>query len=340
MIEFGSDFHSCAAGFISDKCGLDRLGDYRLYACGRHALDVLIAYGGWKRIWIPAYFCYEIIEHLERIGVAVALYDDYPEKNDDMVVLSLPYEDGDVLLRMNFFGLRYVCSNKNIPVPVIEDHSHGVTTDWALKSDADWCVASLRKTIPLAIGGVLWSPKGHILPSQIEATDECEALSTMRYEAMDMKGKYLLYGGNKNDYRSKFLDTEEGLEGLDVSGLDNRSRDILEHFDIDLWTEKKVENWWYGLNRLKSYIKVLEPERMNNAKPFSLVLLTNSGEDREKLRMKLINNSVFPAVLWRMPINNGFTEAESIADRMLSIHCDGRYSVDDIEHICRVILEG
>ena len=121
-----------------------------MYATGRHALcDLLLLHPMWKRIWVPEYFCYDVIEAIEKTGLSVAFYNDNPISKDDKNILQInqSFKSGDVLLRMNYFGLRGFRSNKHISIPVIEDHSHDLLGEWALKSDADWCVASLRRNV-------------------------------------------------------------------------------------------------------------------------------------------------------------------------------------------------
>jgi hypothetical protein len=66
---------------------------------------------------------------------------------------------------MNYFGLR-TPPDLELPegVEVLEDHSHDPVSAWAEQSSADFCLASLRKTLPINDGGALWSPVGHRLP--------------------------------------------------------------------------------------------------------------------------------------------------------------------------------
>ena len=235
MKEFGSDFHLCDSNFRVDFNQLDMIGDTRFYACGRHAIEAIIKQEKWKRIWMPTYFCYEVIGYIRSTGIEVMLYDDYPlNENDDIIVRSLPFQEGDVLFRTDYFGLRKWRTNKDIRIPVIEDHTHGLTSDWTIKSDADWCIASLRKTLPLAAGGMLWSPKGKKLPDTIKPTAECKEMAIERYEAMNMKAKYLktVYPTKeedteaKNDFREKFVDSEERIDHRKLSGIDMKSKEI------------------------------------------------------------------------------------------------------------------
>lgn len=74
-------------------------------------------------------------------------------------------------------------------------------------------------------------------------------------------------------------------------------------------------------------MKILQPEK-NTFNPFSLVLLFKSKEVRDKMRDILINRqTVFPAILWKIPEMQN-SESVDFANRMLSIHCDGRYDKD------------
>ena len=335
--EYGSDFHRCDHDFRGASNFIDVMGCTRMYACGRHAIDAIIKHGGWKRIWVPAYFCYEVIGHLME-QFEVVLYDDSPlNTKDDEVVRELPYKEGDVLLRTDYFGLRKWRTNKGIRVPVIEDHTHGLTTDWALRSDADYCIASLRKSLPVAAGGILWSPKGKQLPDGIKASEECEKMAEIRYQAMAMKAEYLKKGGDKDAFRKKYIDSEEQIDKLMLSGIDHESEEITKALNVKMWTDLKADNWYLCRKLLDKRFKVMEPESGKIVQPFSLVLLMDSAEERERLRRYMIQHQIYPAILWRMPEDSNFEEAKDFSERMLSVHCDIRYSRKDITEMCNII---
>ena len=336
MIEFGSDFHKCDDNFKGSSILFDKIGNANLYSCGRHAIQAIISQEKWKRIWMPAYFCYTVIEFIKNLGIEVIFYNDHPlSNNDNIVVRQLPYKNGDVLFRTDYFGLRDFRTNKGISVPVIEDHTHGLITNWCLNSDADWCVASLRKILPIASGGILWSPKKLQLPPNITATEECENMATLRYEAMSLKANYLINGGNKENFRCKYTNTEEQIDNLKYSGIDKLSKNISENLNIEKWTATKLENWNKAVSLLNN-IQVLCIEN-DASQAFSLVLLAKSKEERDQLRNYLIQKSVYPAILWKVPEDTQFAEAKEFSDRMLSVHCDARYNISDIEQLCNII---
>ncbi len=337
MIEFGSDYHRCDAAYQGQNNLGTILHTPQYYASGRMALIAIAQHEGWNRLWIPAYFCHEIIDTW-RHYINVCLYDDYPlEENDEDVVRGLPYAQGDALLRMNFFGLRSKRTNAGISVPVVEDHSHALCSNWALNSDADWCIASLRKSLPLAFGGVLWSPKGLDLPVAPTHNARCNQLAAERYQAMEMKAQYLLdEEGNKNLFRAKYIASEQGLDCItSVAAIDSESALILRELDIMQWNNQKKHNWQIACDRLQK-LEIIG-RRGQGLMPFSIILSMSDNESRNKIRTYLIEHAIFPATLWNIPEEVPYTRCKNFSKRMLSIHCDARYTEQDITKMCEII---
>ena len=336
MLEFGSDFH-CVDGFSAEDVRHSWDTPFLFLADGRQAIAILLEEKQWKRIWIPEYFCYEVVDSIRATGIEVAFYEDYPCGDDEAALQTIKFEDGDVLLRMNYFGLRGWRDSASLPVPVIEDHSHAPLGEWARKSNADWCVASLRKTLPVAEGGALWSPKGHPLPTTPELTRENQSLASLRWEAMREKSDYL--SGKiieKSSFRNKFLATEDSFESLAPSRIDDESLHVLDRFDFQSWFRRKQENWQV-LSTIKSdRFKTLVSEP--GGEHFSFTILCDTALTRDKLRARLIERCVYPAVLWPLP-DECPPAARDMSSRMLSIHCDARYSLSDMERLKNIIEE-
>lgn len=340
MKEFGSDFHAIKDYQFpySDKNSLFK-GVWP-FSDGRMGLIALIRSEGWKRLWVPEYFCYEVIASVEEMtGIEIACYQDYPLCSDDQSEVSnLPFKDGDALLRMNFFGTRGYRSNKDIPVPVIEDHSHDLTGDWAANSDADWCISSLRKTLPIAGGGIVWSPKGHAIKGDLATSDECEKMMGLRWKAMDMKADYLKGEDvSKDSFRQLYVESEEWFEKADVCGIDERSRKTVDKLDVTAWNEAKQRNWRLLNDLLGSSFFVLQPEN-SKCNMFSFAILANDAKDRQRIRKNLIERQVYPAILWQVP-ESVSKESREVSERVLSIHCDGRYEETDIRQLADIIYD-
>ena len=339
MKEFGSDFHLVEGVFQGGESLLGFYPKAVLFANGRHALETVLRQGRYARIWLPDYFCYEVVGHVRRMGVEVAFYPDCPlESDDDRIIRGLPFRRGDVLLRVNYFGWRGRRDSAGIPVPVIEDHSHDLLGEWANGSNADWCVASLRKTLPLPEGGILWSPRGNSL-EQPESTEENEGCSRERLEGMRLKRDYLR--GKKVDkgvFREMFLRTEEELGRLALSGLSAESLRMLGELDVVGWYRRKKENWECLVKGMETKAELSMIEKGELDTPFSFVIRLGSRGERDRVRGRLIEERVYPAVLWDVPDTAG-AEARSFSGRMLSIHCDGRYAPEDMGELRSRLLK-
>lgn len=340
MIEFGSDFHKCDNEFGANIYEFRNtlVSEIIYYANGRNAIKSLIEEHRWTRIWMPVYYCYEVVNYIISTGIKVLFYNDYPlAANDDEIIKKLAFEEGDVLLRINYFGLRNFRTNVDIPVPVIEDHTHSLISDWCIKSDADWCVASIRKTVPVAAGGILWSPMNHSLPKQLSPSPECENMANVRYTAMNLKANYLRDGGSKEEFRAKYLFSEEIIESLAISGMDMRSLEIIRKFDIDKWFKIKKENWHLIQGEICHKFDIVRSVDTGDMYQFSLIILCKSNDERELLRRYLIRNNVYPAILWEIPKDSGCRKAIDFSERMLSIHCDARYGYEDAIQLSKIL---
>lgn len=335
MIEFGSDFH-IVENYKDGSPNSDFYGNSVLLADGRQAIGLLVYENGWSRIWMPEYFCYEVIDSIRKTGVKVDFYKDFPG-NDDEAIAWPEFHAGDVLLRMNYFGHRQFRNESGFPIPVIEDHSHSPFGHWAKNSNADWCVASLRKSLPIAEGGILWSPRGLRLSTAIEASDKNKELASIRWEAMLEKYHYLQGEAiNKDSFRQKYLLSEEMFDDLPISQIDEQSCNILNGFDFNGWYEQKKHNWQDLSGMQSERVKFIMPEK--DCESFSFIILCDTPETRDKLRTILIDRKVYPAILWPVP-SDVSSEVKDFSERMLSLHCDARYTKNDIYLLKNIIQQ-
>lgn len=339
MREFGSDFHYIDS-FNSGRAHItDVFRGATLLADGRMCIVVLIRQYGWKRLWMPDYFCYEVIDSIhEQTGIVIKLYADSPLCEGE--VKDLPFEDGDALLRMNFFGMRDFRSNKEINIPVVEDHSHDPFGHWALYSDADWCISSIRKTLPLPEGGMMWSPKGHQLKIELNESVENEEIARTRWEGMEMKSCYLKGEDvSKETFREKYTKTEPWFDTAEPVLIDERSRKLVtEQFDINLWLGAKRRNWQLLRSLIDKEHSQIMTVQHESCTMFSLVLLLQNKKKRDAVRKQLIASCVYPAILWEVS-DGASLQAKDFSQRMLSVHCDGRYSEEDIHQLSKILNE-
>jgi len=153
-IEFGSDFHLPELSGIISNPNYSLFDNLVLSSSGRAALFKLLErLGKWRRLWIPAYYCEDIILPLQhKYRGQLAFYEDAPLIADDNQFAEL-FEPGDVVVRVNYFGLRYLSDWHKAGVHQILDLTHAINYFFALSKDVK-AFASLRKTFPIPDGGI------------------------------------------------------------------------------------------------------------------------------------------------------------------------------------------
>lgn len=313
----------------------------------RDALRSLLEHGiaefGWRRLWVPAYYCQEVVASFLSTGLTVMAYPDGP--NERLDIQRIDAKAGDVVLLVDFFGLRSrpsLAGFDRTAVQIIEDHTHDPWSRWAWTSEADWCVASIRKVLPLPDGGVLWSPVGYRVPPSVPVSSEHALASQERFLGMLLKRLYLAgHPVDKATFRRLALSGESRMVASRLSGITGWSMSLLSTFPIDLWREQRRANHQLLGRELASvpWLKVLQPDESSMC-PFSLIILCDSQKRRNRVREGLIESAIYPATLWALdqPVIAGIGPNYSdFSKKMLSIHCDMRYSKDEMEYVAQVI---
>lgn len=346
--ESGSEYHWLPLSSDSTEPALPEKA--LQYSCGRTALTALLQFGivtkGWRRLWVPTYNCPDVINSILSTGIELVSYSDSP---CDKVVLPTNVKKGDVLFVVNFFGLKTASEYEEsleFGIPVIEDHSHDPWSQWAINSKADYVLVSIRKTLPVPDGGAIWSNIGSPMPEKSVS----EVLRSLSYvaktEAMLLKSIYLSEGNSsKQTYLDLFetakmaLNSETTLPKLQIAGISQLSKELLKHFPWRQWRELRIANYRYLLDKidLNSNIVCLATDNLNAAS-FSLVLIFADPGQRERARQCLIDKSIYPAIIWPLSMTDctwSDERAVDISQRMLSIHCDGRYGQQDMDRIAK-----
>ena len=99
MNEYGSDFQSITSSDFTSK-STTQFDSTQLYADGRHAIQALIAYKQWNRIWLPVYFCYDVVEAIESTGIKLMFYPDTPGIDDIAIIEELRFEKNDDMKKL------------------------------------------------------------------------------------------------------------------------------------------------------------------------------------------------------------------------------------------------
>jgi len=299
---------------------------------------------GWTTLWVPSYFCQTVLRDLEPEGIAVRAYGDSP-LDGEREPIRIENESRGAILTLNPFGLRSRMRPLDIDrsrMSVIEDHTHDPWSPLVQSSIADYCIASLRKTIPIPDGGILWSPQLLARPSPPLPTEERTGASAEKLAGMALKHLYLTGRvAEKTTFRELVLSGEERIASGEVSGMPFITRTLLTGFNAAEWRKRRSENYRVLIDALGGLpnLKPLSPSSAD-AVPFGAVLVLPSARCRTDLRQRLIESNVYPALLWSMesPAIDGIRPADlDLSRRSLFLHCDGRYGPKDMTRLAKIV---
>jgi hypothetical protein len=321
-------------------------GGSTLFGCGRDALRALIEHGrarfGWQRLWMPSYFCQEVVA-AAKTGIELATYLDAPGTVPDFGDVRV--RRGDAVFIANYFGLR----SSIVPpagAAIVEDHTHDPWSEWSLASVADFCLASLRKTLPVPAGALVWSPRQHELPPLRAVTAERASASSNKIAGMLLKRLYLADSAiSKEQFRALLIAGEEEMASGAISGIPALTEALLGVLPVQQWRVRRRRNHEAFMARFQSatpeVLQVLLPAGNEDTTPFSIILIVDQPARRDAIRQRLASRQIYPAVLW--PLEHveldGIPSAHiQLSRRLLSLHCDFRYTSADLERVADVLL--
>ena len=280
-----------------------------------------------KRILLPNFLCEVIVDVLLEYDVKIDFYNVGIDLEFQLPVTLLEY---DGLYLIKYFGstsesFRRALSKftKCIIVDdVFSPYPH------ILKRESSWfSYNSLRKISQIADFSLLYSNVPTIKVDKLILP----SFSSLKYEAKDLKSKFLTEGvGEEKGYLSLFINAERLLD--DSRGIYRASENsICEaiEFYSRLDSEKHIRKTNYDC--LKA---ILGPVAMDIEAEFYsfLPLLLNNRND---IRRKLMADNIFLAIHWPKCnlVNNQLSEC------ILSIPLDCRYGDDELQQLCASLIK-
>ncbi len=303
---------------------------------GRVALGLVVANGirhrGWQRLWVPSYFCEDVVDYLKGLDIALERYPCGPWGED----LHPDGKTGDVLLRVNYFGWGIPALSRPFAGEIIEDHTHDPGSGQS--STADFVIASLRKVLPIPEGGLCWSPVGHTLPASPPLASAHNAAVYARLSAMALKRAYLSGFGDeatKRLARNLELSTETRLLAGERSLSTDWTRLVLGCISLQRAATVRLRNHQalkLALEECKA-LRLLGPNECLT--PMVAVLDLGSRVIRDDVRAKLIESKIYPAVLWPLAAveSDILSSAAEYSSKVLMLHIDERYSISDFQFV-------
>ena len=314
------------------------------YALGRHAVEAVVEMERVRTLWLPDYFCHE---------VAVGW-----ESGSRCGRTRTTLGGRSLAGRRSRRAAATPCwrSTSSAPGPgtgwderraeedwlLVEDHSHDPFSPWALGSSADFAFSSLRKTLPVPDGGILWSPRELDLPPQPRGSAEG---SELKLAAMLLKGRYLEAGGGddlKERFRRLQVQGEEQLGRSPVAAASPAAREAVIGGAPLPWRVRRSDNAVHLLGLIAG-LEIAEPlfdEWPAGAAPLGVVLVFRSEDLRDRVRELLREAGVYCPIHWRIERPRLTSErVRDLSSRVLTIPTDWRYSDADMERVASILRE-
>jgi hypothetical protein len=306
--------------------------DARLLGTGRQALRALLSHGaqehGWDTVLVPSYYCDDVTQSIRRELPT----REYPATPGGTVELPSPGPT-QVVLAMATFGIPPTGLDDVPGDRLVVDVSHDPLAPWIGTLPDCWVTASLRKTLPLPDGGVVWHTgaerlpePGVIPPAHARATARMLTAMLMRQEYLD--GCDL----PKDEFRGHHAEAEAGYDDDRPGAISAYSRALLPLLPVHDMRAARLRN----IDALRRSLTPT-PRMAHLASTFGGILLFETPSLREAVRSALIRNDVYPAVIWPKPGPFGGEPDRDFSDRMLKVYADHRYSEADMRRVADLI---
>ena len=285
-----------------------------------------------RRLWLPAYLCPEIEVAVRDVAELVLYYPLDSELNPDGKFLVDELRAGDAVLGINYWGKPAAPSWSSALGDIkgviwIEDCAQTLDTGGAHFGDVR--IYSPRKMVGVPDGGVLVDRAGILRPPELEPLCSNTFMQPYIMRAADPEGR---------DHRTWYARFQEAEASMTPSNeaMCEATRERLEVIDAELLFGRRSKNYLFLFGELEDLALFSSPPV--NWVPFGFPLVT---ERHEELWTHLCEHRVFAARHWRglpSPADE-FERLHLLADSVLTIPCDQRYTVSDMARVAELVRE-
>lgn len=285
--------------------------------CARNCLLYLIQMKNITKIFFPKYICDSVYKQLMNSEIDLEFYDI----NDRFQPLFKDeLSDNEYLYIVNYYGqlsledIRFYKQKfGNIILDNVQSFFqrplHGVDT-----------IYTCRKYFGVPDGAYLF-------------TDINNCYFNLEFDITQNRVAHLLgrCEANASSYYSCFSENEEYFDFCNIKLMSKISNILMGAIDYKNVIKQRNENFMFLHDKLNYYNEL----SINyNEGAFAYPLKITNGE---KIRNKLIENSIFVSVLWPNVLNDD--KYKDFAENILPLPCDQRYNVEDMKRIVKIIKE-
>lgn len=329
--EIGSEFWEVNTGKINNLFSKN----FKWFCSGTSALRAILKdikiENKVTTVAIPSWCCECMITPFKDEGLDINFYSVYYENRKLRQDIN---NNADIIVVMDYFGFNSEIDMKFSDKIIIRDITHSIFSKQ--HNDADYYVGSLRKWTGFYTGG--FALKKGLWSLNLNFKEADKYYLSLRKQGMKAKHEYILGKDQNKDFLELFKKGENRLDKL---------KDIMEAYpedifkakvlDIEFIKTKRHKNAKYLLENIKfdEDIQAIFSDITVEETPLFIPIL---AKNRDKLKKKLIENKIYCPTHWEISKHHNLTEKELyIYMHEISIICDQRYNISDMQRICNVI---
>ncbi len=313
---------------------------------GRTALDFTIQdiknTRVFNKVYLPSYCCHTMIQPFLENDVEVEFY--HVDFKDGRYIYEIDLnKQCDVVLIMQYFGFynqdvnNYIKQLKDRGKVIIEDSTHSWFSEKPYSLNSDYVIASFRKWTGLNCGAIAIKQNSDFT---VTMPDESNTKYIyLRQQAMSLKKEYIVYGKGQKEVFLEIFNQAEKLIEKDYKNY-NVPDDLIkliQMLDYDYIRQRNF-NANYLINELKSNKGIQSICELNNFDTPLFVPIIVRDNKRNELRQHLIRNNIYCPVHWPLSAVHDIKNTH-LYDNSLSLICDQRYNIEDLDRIIYHINE-
>lgn len=308
-----------------------------LLATARCALHCIVEHVHPRQIWFPSYLCGVMLQAV-RPGTAQVRF--FPVDGALRVSADTWLEDvvaGDVVVFIDYFGFsewREMGERvKSLGGIVVEDASQSFLSS-GFSAVSDYLVFSPRKFIGVPDGGILAARLPESLPQTVlQPAPSDWWLDALR--ASVLRREFDRHGGDRTWFEL-FQKTEAGGPAGNYAMSDLSRNILLNSIDYAAISERRRANYSFLAGILGKF--ALFPKLPQEVVPLGFPV---SVPNRDDTRRKLFAAEIYPPVHWPIQgfVPDHFTESHRLARDIMTLPCDQRYDLSDMERLADCFLK-
>lgn len=274
----------------------------------RNCLKYLIEARGIRKLWLSRWNCSAVLDTCKTSGTEIDFFD---LDSDLRPIMPPEYDPDDYVYVVNYYGQ---VTDVFFPHMILDN----VQAFFQKPQSGIDTIYTCRKYFGVADGAYLFTDS-----TLKREFDRDKSNDRIRF----LVGRMESSGA---DYYAAYQENEKQLDFLPMMWMSKFTENILRSIDYNFVIRQRENNFRYLHEKLGKYnsLQIKCP-----IGPFAYPFFTGNGSE---LRKYLQEQRIYIAKLW--PNVNASIEGE-LAEGILPIPCDQRYSVSDMEIIVSKILE-